>query len=118
MVVDSYAGGVTTFSPLKRAGAGPGKKVGVVGIGGLGHFGLLWAKALGCDKVVAISRGRSKEDDARKLGADEFIATGEDGWDSKNAGSLDIIISTVSSPKMPLEGYCEYLRFKKRFESC
>ena len=49
-------GGITAFSPLKKNGAGPGKKVGIVGVGGLGHFGLLAAKALGCDKVVAISR--------------------------------------------------------------
>lgn len=82
---------------------------------GLGHFGLLWAKALGADKVVAISRGRTKEEDARKLGADDFIATSEEGWEKKHASSLDLIISSVSSPKMPLEGYLGLLAFKGQY---
>lgn len=82
---------------------------------GLGHFGLLWAKALGADKVVAISRTRSKESDARKLGADDFIATSEDGWEKKHSNSLDLIISSVSSPKMPLEGYLSLLAFQGRY---
>ena len=77
-------GGITTFSPLKHNGAGPGKRVGIVGIGGLGHFGLLYAKVralfstliqgdtkvsktLGCDKVVAISRTTGKKGDAMKV---------------------------------------------------
>ncbi|CAK4033794.1 zinc-binding alcohol dehydrogenase [Lecanosticta acicola] len=115
MAAPMLCGGVTTYSPLKQNGCGPGKKVGVIGIGGLGHFGLLWAKALGADKVVAISRSRSKEADARKLGADDFIATGEEGWDTKNAGTLDLIISSVSSPKMPLAGYLQLLAFKGRY---
>ncbi|KAI5365251.1 Putative alcohol dehydrogenase, zinc-type, GroES-like superfamily, NAD(P)-binding domain superfamily [Septoria linicola] len=115
MAAPMLCGGVTTYSPLKQNGCGPGKRVGVVGIGGLGHFGLLWAKALGADKVVAISRGRSKEEDARKLGADDFIATSEEGWETKHAGSLDLIISSVSSPKMPLEGYLSLLAFQGRY---
>jgi D-arabinose 1-dehydrogenase-like Zn-dependent alcohol dehydrogenase len=71
-------GGVTVYSPLKRNGCGPGKNVGIVGVGGLGHFGVLFAKALGADKVVGISRKNSKRDDVLKLGADEYIATDED----------------------------------------
>ncbi|KAK9250046.1 chaperonin 10-like protein [Lipomyces tetrasporus] len=62
-----FCGGATVFSPLKRHGAGPGKTVGIVGIGGLGHSGILFASALGADKVCAISRSRSKESDARKM---------------------------------------------------
>jgi alcohol dehydrogenase (NADP+) len=109
-------GGVTVWSPLTKNGAGPGKRVGIVGIGGLGHFGLLFAKALGCDKVVAISRSRSKEEDAKKMGADEFIATSEDeDWATKNANSLDLIISTVSAPDMPLPGYLQLLRAHGQF---
>jgi alcohol dehydrogenase (NADP+) len=115
MAAPMLCGGVTTYAPLKRHGCGPGKKVGVVGIGGLGHFALLWAKALGADQVVAISRSRTKEEDARKLGADEFIATSEEGWESKHAGSLDIVISTVSSPKMPLQGYVGLMAFRGTF---
>jgi len=109
-------GGVTTWSPLVNNGAGPGKKVGIIGIGGLGHFGLLWAKALGCDKVVAISRSRSKKADAEKLGADHFIATEEDkDWAKNNARSLDLIICTVSDPKMPLQKYLRLLRINGQF---
>jgi D-arabinose 1-dehydrogenase-like Zn-dependent alcohol dehydrogenase len=109
-------GGVTVWSPLKKNGAGPGKRVGIVGIGGLGHFGLLWAKALGCDEVVAISRTSSKAADAKKMGADRFIATDEDeGWAKKNSRSLDLIVSTVSSPNMPLTGYFRLLKTYGQF---
>jgi D-arabinose 1-dehydrogenase-like Zn-dependent alcohol dehydrogenase len=94
-------GGVTVYSPLKHFGAGPGKKVGVVGLGGLGHFAVLFAKALKADEVVGISRKESKRKDALALGCDEYIATGDDlDWDKKNAGRFDIIISTISSPKV------------------
>ncbi|KAF2109450.1 chaperonin 10-like protein [Lophiotrema nucula] len=109
-------GGITTFSPLKNNGAGPGKKVGIVGLGGLGHFGVLFAKALGCEKVVAISRRRNKEDDAKAMGADDYIATSEDAkWDRKHSRTLDLIISTVSSPDMPLSGYLRLLRTNGQF---
>lgn len=93
--------GVTTYSPLKHYGAGPGKTVGVVGLGGLGHFAILWAKALGVDKIVAISRKAEKAEDALKLGADAYIATDDDPKAfAEHAISLDIIISTVSSAKV------------------
>ncbi|KAH8599109.1 putative NADP-dependent alcohol dehydrogenase C 2 [Bisporella sp. PMI_857] len=109
-------GGVTVWSPLRNAGAGPGKRVGIVGIGGLGHFGLLWAKALGCDEVVAISRSSSKAEDAKKMGADRFIATGEDkNWAKKNARTLDLLVSTVSGPDMPLSQYFRLLRTNGEF---
>lgn len=108
-------GGVTTWSPLKNNGAGPGKKVGIVGIGGLGHFGLLWAKALGCDEVVAISRTRAKEADAKKMGADRMIATDDEGWNKKNSRSLDLIVSTVSSPNMPISKYLQLLKTHGQF---
>jgi alcohol dehydrogenase (NADP+) len=94
-------GGITLYAPLKNNGCGPGKTVGIVGIGGLGHFGVLFAKALGADKVVAISRKSDKRDDALALGADEYVATGEDEqWAQKHADSLDLIISTVSHPNV------------------
>ena len=103
-------GGITVYSPLKRNGCGPGKRVGIVGIGGLGHFGVIFAKALGATEVVAISRTDTKKADALKMGADRFIATNEEGWDSKNSKTLDLIVSTVSSPKMPIQGYLTLLR--------
>lgn len=66
---------------------------------------------MGCAKVIAISRSSVKKTDALKMGADEFIATDEDPeWATHHSRSLDIIVSTVSSPKMPLEGYLQLLR--------
>ncbi|KAI9147744.1 NADP-dependent alcohol dehydrogenase 7 [Paramyrothecium foliicola] len=104
-------GGITMYSPLRHNGCGPGKTVGIVGVGGLGHFGVLFAKALGADKVVGISRKASKKDEVLSLGADEYIATDDDkDWETKYRGSLDLIVSTVSSPKMPLMGYVGLLK--------
>jgi D-arabinose 1-dehydrogenase-like Zn-dependent alcohol dehydrogenase len=109
-------GGITTYSPLRQHGCGPGKKVGIVGVGGLGHFGILFAKALGADKVVAISRKANKKEDALKLGADAYIATDDDeDWAKHHNQSLDLIISTVSSSKMPIVGYCQLLRTRGTF---
>lgn len=98
--------GVTMYSPLRQNGCGPGKRVGIIGVGGLGHFGVLFARALGADRVVGISRSESKRADVLALGADEYIATGEEeDWATKHAASLDLIISTVSSEKMPFNEY-------------
>lgn len=109
-------GGITTYSPLKQHGCGPGKSVGIIGVGGLGHFGILFAKALGADRVVAISRKANKKDDALKLGADAYIATDDDPeWARHHAQSLDLIVSTASSSKMPLLGYCQLLRPRGTF---
>ena len=109
-------GGVTTYAPLKHHGAGPGKTVGVIGLGGLGHFGVMWAKALGADKVVVVSRTSAKREDAIKMGADEFIATDEDkDWAKKHFSTLDIVICTVASTKMPLMSYLDLLRLDGTF---
>lgn len=109
-------GGITTYAPLKDNGCGPGKRVGIIGVGGLGHFGILWAKALGADKVVGISRKNSKRDDVLKLGADEYIATDDNAdWPKKYAATLDLIVCTVSSPQMPLRGYMALLSINGRF---
>ncbi|EGP90904.1 uncharacterized protein MYCGRDRAFT_31826 [Zymoseptoria tritici IPO323] len=109
-------GGITVYSPLKNNNCGPGKKVGIVGVGGLGHFGVLFAKALGADRVVGISRRGDKREDVLKMGADQYIATEEDkDWHKKNARSLDLIVCTVSSPKMPLMRYLQLLKVKGTF---
>ncbi|PVI08088.1 GroES-like protein [Periconia macrospinosa] len=109
-------GGITVYAPLVHNGAGPGKTVGIVGLGGLGHFGVLFAKALGCDKVVAISRRRNKEEDARAMGATEYIATSEDDkWATKHSRTIDLIISTVSAPDIPLSGYLRLLKTNGQF---
>ena len=98
--------GITVYSPLRRNGCGPGKRVGIVGVGGLGHFGVLFARALGADRVVGISRGADKRADVLALGADEYVATGaEDDWAVRHAKSLDLIISTVSNENMPFNDY-------------
>ena len=104
-------GGITIYSPLRQNGCGPGKTVGIVGLGGIGHFGVLFAKALGADRVVAISRRADKRDDALKLGADAYIATAEDkDWATTHRRSLDFIVSTVSSAKMPLSDYLKLIK--------
>lgn len=77
---------------------------------------MLFAKALGADRVVGISRKAEKRDDVLKLGADEYISTDEDeDWAKHNAQSLDLIVSTVSSPKMPLDKYLSLLKTKGTF---
>lgn len=94
-------GGVTVYSPLKHFGAGPGKKVGIVGVGGLGHFAVLFARALGAEEVVGISRKASKRKEALDLGCTDYIATDDDeDWQVKNTRRFDLIISTVSSEKV------------------
>ncbi|KAF9577009.1 hypothetical protein BGW38_008075, partial [Lunasporangiospora selenospora] len=84
--------GVTMYAPLKAYGAGPGKTVGVIGIGGLGHLGLQWARAMQCDEVVAISSSDSKREEAFKLGATKFVNS-KNPDDMKGAArSMDIIL--------------------------
>lgn len=94
-------GGITVYSPLKHNGCGPGKRVGIIGVGGLGHFGVLFAKALGAEQVVAISRKADKRADSLKMGADVYIGTDDEpDWASKYARSLDLIVCTVSSSRV------------------
>ena len=89
--------GITTYSPLKRWGAGPGKHVGVVGLGGLGHMAVKLAAAMGAD-VTVLSRTAGKEADARELGARHFLNTSEAEALKEHAGTFDLIINTVSAP--------------------
>ena len=86
-VAPMLCAGVTAYSPLVRNGCRPGKKVGIVGLGGIGHFGIMFAKALGAE-TWAVSRTRAKEADARRLGADGFIATEDEGWELPHRFSL------------------------------
>ncbi|GJF19185.1 NAD(P)-dependent alcohol dehydrogenase [Streptomyces flaveolus] len=89
--------GITTYSPLKHWGAGPGKKVAVVGLGGLGHMGVKIAHALGAE-VTVLSQSLRKKDDGLKLGADHYYATSDPKTFEELAGSFDLILSTVSAP--------------------
>lgn len=109
--------GATVYEPLKEHGAAaPGKRVGVIGLGGLGHLSVLFAKTMGCQHVVAVSRSEAKRSDALALGADAYIATADEkGWGEKHASSLDLIICTVSDPRMPLKEYLGLLRPKGTF---
>ena len=99
------------YSPLKKYGAGTtAKDVGVIGLGGLGHFGVLFAAHMGAD-VTVISHSHSKEEDAKKMGAKNFIATHGDGdVFKKNKRTLDLIICTTNDPEMPLQGYLSLLK--------
>ncbi|GME77711.1 unnamed protein product [Ambrosiozyma monospora] len=89
-------GGMTGFRPLLTAGVKKGTRVGVVGIGGIGHMTILFAKAMGAE-VTAISRSDSKKEIALKLGVDHYISTSEEGFAEKYADSLDVIVNTGSS---------------------
>ncbi|KAK9431214.1 hypothetical protein V1505DRAFT_65911 [Lipomyces doorenjongii] len=111
IVAPMLCGGLTVYSPLKRYGAGPGKTIGIVGIGGLGHFGILFASALGATKIYAISRTRSKEADVRTMGATDFIATAEPGWVENNLQSIDLIVCTANDTSIPMSDYLRLLKF-------
>ncbi|MEN3110202.1 NAD(P)-dependent alcohol dehydrogenase [Uliginosibacterium paludis] len=89
--------GITTWSPLRHWQAGPGKKVGVVGIGGLGHMGIKLAHALGAH-VVAITTSASKRADAKALGADEVVVSRNADEMAQHAKSFDLILNTVAAP--------------------
>lgn len=88
--------GITTYSPLKHWSAGPGTRVAVVGMGGLGHMGVKLAVALGAD-VTVLSRGTKKKDDALAFGASRYVDTTDAAAFAALAGSLDLIINTVSA---------------------
>lgn len=89
--------GITTWSPLRHWQAGPGKKVGVVGIGGLGHMGIKLAHALGA-QVVAFTTSESKREAATSLGADDVVISSDAGQMAAHLQSFDLIINTVAAP--------------------
>lgn len=89
--------GITTYSPLRHWNVGPGKKVGVVGIGGLGHMGIKLAHAMGAH-VVAFTTSESKREAARELGADEVVVSRHAGEMAEHAKSFDFILNTVAAP--------------------
>lgn len=100
--------GITMYSPLAKWGAGPGKRVAIVGMGGLGHVGVQLAKAMGAE-VAVISQTRSKEADGRRFGASEYYATSEPDTLKKLRRSFDLMISTVSGDSN-LDALVECLR--------
>src|SRR6202012_110227 len=100
--------GITTYSPLRHWGAGPNKKVGVIGLGGLGHMALKFAHAFGAH-VVQFTTSESKIDDAKRLGADEVVISKDAAAMKKQADSFDFIIDTVSAPH-DINAYLEALK--------
>ncbi|MTE22999.1 NAD(P)-dependent alcohol dehydrogenase [Microbacterium sp. ZXX196] len=102
--------GITTYSPLARWGAGPEKKVAVVGMGGLGHMAVKIAVAMGAD-VTVLSRTDAKREDALAFGASRHVATGEEGALAGLAGTFDLIINTVSAA-LDMNAYLATLRPK------
>ena len=100
--------GITTWSPLRHWNAGPGKKVGIVGIGGLGHMGIKLAHALGAH-VVAFTTSESKRAEAHGLGADEVVNSKDAAQMRAHAGSFDFILNTVAAPHV-LDAYTALLK--------
>ncbi|SCB42723.1 NAD(P)-dependent alcohol dehydrogenase [Rhizobium multihospitium] len=88
--------GITLYSPLRHWKAGPGKKVAIVGMGGLGHMGVKLAHAMGAE-VTVLSQTLSKKEDGLKLGADHYYATSDAETFTKLAGSFDLILNTVGT---------------------
>ena len=100
--------GITTYSPLRHWRVGPGKKVGIVGIGGLGHMGIKIAHAMGAH-VVAFTTSESKRDEAHGLGADEVVISRDAAQMKAHAGSFDFILNTVAAPHV-LDAYTALLK--------
>lgn len=88
--------GITTYSPLRHWGAGPGTKVAVVGLGGLGHMAVKLAHAMGAE-VSVLSQSLKKKEDGLRLGADHYHATSDPDTFEKLTGSFDLVVNTVSA---------------------
>jgi uncharacterized zinc-type alcohol dehydrogenase-like protein len=100
--------GITTYSPLRHWGAGPGKKVAVVGMGGLGHLGVKIAVAMGAE-VTVLSQSLKKEEDGRRLGAAHYYATEDRQTFRDLRSSFDLILNTVAA-NLPVDRYLALLR--------
>ncbi|QRP45548.1 NAD(P)-dependent alcohol dehydrogenase [Amycolatopsis sp. FDAARGOS 1241] len=100
--------GITTYSPLRQWGAGPGKKVAVIGFGGLGHMAVKLAAAMGAE-VTVLSQSLKKQEDGLKLGAKDYFATGDESTFDTLRGRFDLIVNTVSA-KLPVDAYLSLLR--------
>ncbi|EJD06256.1 GroES-like protein [Fomitiporia mediterranea MF3/22] len=109
-----FCAGLTVYSPLVRNRAGPGKKIGVIGIGGLGHYAILFAKALGCE-VFAFSHSRNKEEDCRKMGVDHYVLDSP-GFEKPYQYAFDMIICARDAVDgFPLQEYLSMLNVHGKF---
>ncbi len=109
-VAPLLCGGITVYSPLRNLAVRPYSRVGIIGIGGLGHMGLQFARAFGAE-VTAFSTSKDKESEARSLGAHHFVNTRETNAIKKLAGSFDLLLSTVNADQ-DWAGYVTALRPK------
>jgi uncharacterized zinc-type alcohol dehydrogenase-like protein len=100
--------GITLYSPIKHWGVGPGKKVAVMGLGGLGHMGVKFAAALGAD-VTVLSHSPGKKSDALAMGAHHFVDTSSEDSFAECAGSFDVILNTVSA-ELDINKYLNLLK--------
>jgi len=100
--------GITLFSPLNHWQAGPGKKVAIVGMGGLGHLGVKIAHAMGAE-VTVLSQSLSKQEDGRRFGADHYYATSDRNMFKELRGTFDLIVNTVSA-SLPIGQYLSLLK--------
>jgi uncharacterized zinc-type alcohol dehydrogenase-like protein len=100
--------GITTYSPLRHVGVGKGDRLGVIGLGGLGHMAVKLGRSFGAE-VTVISTSPSKATDAARLGAHQFVARNDDAEMARQQGKLDYLIDTVAAPH-DLAPYLELLR--------
>ena len=100
--------GITLYSPIKHWNVGPGKKVAVMGLGGLGHMGVKFAVAMGAD-VTVLSHSPHKKDDALAMGAHHFVATNDDSVFAAHAKTFDVILNTVSA-ELDINKYVSLLK--------
>jgi uncharacterized zinc-type alcohol dehydrogenase-like protein len=100
--------GITTYSPLRHWGAGPGKTVGIVGLGGLGHMGVKFAHAMGA-RTVLFTTSEKKIEDGKRLGADEVVISKNEKQMAARAGTFDFILNTVSASHN-LDAYTSLLK--------
>jgi len=111
--------GLTVFSPLvrNRVGEKDVKNVAIAGIGGLGHYAVQFAKALGAH-VTVLTHSPSKEADSREMGADDVIVTNKEGWEEKYAMKFDFILSTIDDSRgQTLPAFCSTLRVGGKYHT-
>ncbi|KAI9254029.1 hypothetical protein BY458DRAFT_521547 [Sporodiniella umbellata] len=109
-----FCAGVTTYAPLKKFGVTKGSKVGVIGIGGLGHFAIQWAKAMGAE-VVALSSSDKKRGDADALGCTDYVVTSDAEQMKAHNGTLTHIICTAYSESLDWLSFFQLMDFNSHF---
>jgi D-arabinose 1-dehydrogenase-like Zn-dependent alcohol dehydrogenase len=107
--------GCTTYSPLVRHGCGPNKRVGIIGLGGLGHLAVQFASKLGAKEVVVFSHSKSKSEIAKQLGATACVSFEDEEESKKYKSALDIVLVCGNAKDMPWERYLDVVAFNGIF---